>query len=504
MKKFKALTTLVVLLFTGYACDSIVNLDKEPLGEPSSQILFETEEGIHKLLNSVYAQTRSWGFSGFSWFVAKEVGSDDTNPGSSPADGSVPRMEQVNNFTYLASQGDLNTFYGGLYTMIARANMVINNAPDVDMDPALQTRYIAEAKFFRALAYFNLVRGWGGVSIYTEVPADPQKASEVVPRSSEEDVYALIIDDLEDAIAGLPLKSEYPASEMGRATKGAAQTMLAQAYLFQQDYANALKYAEDVINSGEYWLADTYDLNFDVDHENGPESIFEVQFITREERDISNEWAKWQGVRGTGSGWGFFSPSEDLANAYEPGDPRRDHTIFFEGEAWPGTNGEEVPDWPGDVDPRANQKTLLPKPWPVGYPGNSPVNLIVMRYADVILMAAEAHNELDNAPEALRYLEMIRDRAREGDTAILPEVTTTSKVALRHAIWHERRVELALEGYRYFDIMRYNKVEPGYAEDLFHALGKTSFNSSKHILFPIPQNEIDFSGGTLQQNPGWN
>lgn len=504
MKKIINVTLLSIFVLAGFACnDGVTDLNKEPLGEPSSSTLYTTEDGINKLLNGAYAQTRAWGFCGFGRFVAKEVGSDDTNPGSSPADGSVPRMEQVNNFTYLASQGDLRTYYEGLYTLVARANIVINNAPDVEMDEELQARYIAEAKFLRALAYFNLVRGWGGVSIYTEVPPDPEQASEVIPRSPEADVYSLIISDLEEAIQNLPLKSGYPDSEMGRATRGAAQTMLAQVYLFQQDYTNALNYAMEVINSGEYQLADTYNQNFDVQHENGPESIFEVQFITREEQDISNEWNKWQGVRGTGSGWGFFSPSEDLANAYEEGDPRRDHTIFFEGEAWPGTDGQEIPEWLDDIEPRANQKTLLPKPWPVGYPGNSPRNVVVMRYADVLLMAAEANNELGNTGDALMYLEMIRARAREGDSTVLPEVTATGREELRHKIWQERRYELALEGYRYYDIMRYNEVESGYAKDLFDVLGKTSFDPGKHTLFPIPQSEIDFSGGQLQQNPGW-
>src|SRR5699024_7415101 len=164
---------------------------------------------------------------------------------------------------------------------------------------------------------------------------------------------------------------------------------------------------------------------------------------------------------------------------------------------------EEVPSFEEGTDPRSNQKTLLPRPWPVGYPSNSPLNLVVMRYADVLLMAAEVHNELGNTADALRYLEMIRARAREGDSSVLPEVTTTSQQELRHEIWQERRYELALEGYRYYDIMRYNEVEQGYAEDLFHALGKTDFNSGQHTLFPIPQSEIDFSGGKLQQNPGW-
>ncbi|WP_372636780.1 RagB/SusD family nutrient uptake outer membrane protein [Fodinibius sp.] len=502
MKKFINVTLLSIFLLAGLACDDgVVNLNKEPLGEPSSSTLYTTEEGIHKLLNGAYAQTRSFGLSGFGRFVAKEVGSDDTNPGSTPADGSVPRMEQVNNFTYLTSQGDLSSYYDNNYTLVARANLVINNAPDVEMDSGLQSRYIGEARFLRAFAYFNLVRGWGGVPIYEEVPGDPEEASQVKPRASEGEVYQLIISDLESAVEDLPLKSEYASSDLGRATKGAARTMLAQAYLFQQDYDNALSYATDVIDSGEYNLLDTYDQNWSVEHQNGAESIFEVQFITRDEQDISNEWNKWQGVRGN-IGWGFFSPSEDLASAYEDGDPRRDYTIFFEGEAWPGAP-EEVPSFAEGADPRANQKTLLPKPWPVGYPSNSPVNMMVMRYADVLLMAAEAHNELGNTGEALMYLEMIRARAREGDPSVLPEVTVASREELRHEIWQERRYELALEGYRYYDIMRYNEVEPGYAKELFDALGKTDFDPNKHTLFPIPQNEIDFSGGQLDQNPGW-
>lgn len=502
MKKIINVTLLSIFVLAGVACeDGIVDLNKEPLGEPSSSILYTTEDGISKLLNGAYAQTRSFDMSSFGRFVAKEVGSDDANPGSTPADGAVPAMEQVSNFTYLSSQGNLSSYYNSNYTLIARANMVINNAPNVEMDAILQARYIGEAKFLRAFAYFNLVRGWGGVPIYTEVPANPEEAEEVKPRASEEEVYALIIEDLTSAMEALPAKSGYASSDLGRATKGAAQTMLAQVYIFQQDYQNTLNYAMEVINSGEYSLLDTYDQNFGVEYQNGPESIFEIQFVTRDERDISNWWNQFQGIRGTPTGWGFLSPTEDLANAYEEGDPRRDYTIFFEGEAFPG--GTEVPTFVNGAHPRANQKGMLPQPWPVGYSMNSPMNLLEMRYADVLLMAAEANNELGNSAEALRYLEMIRARAREGNTAILPEVTTTNQQELRHKIWQERRFELALEGYRYYDIMRYDKVEQGFAEDLFHALGKTSFNPAKHTLFPIPQSEIDFSDGQLQQNPGW-
>src|SRR5690625_852763 len=372
MKRIINATLLSIFVLAGVACDDgVVDLNKEPLGEPSSSILYTTEDGIHKLLNGVYAQTRSFGISGFGRFVAKEIGSDDTNPGSTPADGSVPRMEQVNNFTYLSSQNDLSSYYDNNFTLIARANTVINNAPTVEMDTVLKSRYIGEAKFLRAFAYFNLVRGWGGVPIYEEVPTDPEEAAQVKPRASEEEVYGLIFADLQSAIESLPLKSGYPASELGRATEGAARTMLAQAYLSQQDYDNALTQVMEVINSGEYSLLDTYDQNWSVEHQNGSESIFEIQFITRDEQDIINEWNKWQGVRGN-IGWGFFSPSEDLANAYVDGDPRRDYTIFFEGEAWPGAP-EEVTSCVEGTDPRSNQTTIIPKPSPVEYPSNSPL-----------------------------------------------------------------------------------------------------------------------------------
>lgn len=500
MNNIKYLIALSILVILCQGCqDTILDLDKQPLGVPSSAILFETEEGIHMALNGAYAYTRNSGFNAFGQFVAREVGSDDANPGSSPADGSVARMEQVSNFTYLTTQADLLTYYSHNYTLIARANLVINHAPNVEMNAALQSRYIGEARFLRAFSYFNLVKGWGGVSIITEIPEDPQEASQIKPRSSEAEVYNLIIEDLEYAIENLPEKSEYEASELGRATKGAARTMLAQVYLHQLDYANTLKYAMEVINSNEYSLNPEYSHNFIPEYQNGVESIWEIQFIERDERDVSNQWSHWQGIRGY-IGWGFNSPSEDLVNHYEENDPRMHATIFFEGDTWPGT--DEVPVFAAGTDPRANRKSMLAKPWPVGYPSNSPVNKVELRYADVLLMAAESNNELGNTADALNYLEMIRARAR-GDQDILPEITTTDKIELRHAIWDERRSELAMEGYRYFDILRYNKVEPGFAENLFHSLGKTNFDPAKHILFPIPQSEYDFSEGTLDQNPKW-
>jgi hypothetical protein len=502
MKKIISITILFLLLL-GYSCSEDF-LTKEPLGIPSSAILYTTEDGAQKLLNATYAACRTWDQLGFGWFVTMEVGADDTEPGSNPSDGSVPRMQMVSDFTYLTSQTDLLEFWSGTYTLIARANMVINNAPDIEFeDEALKSRIIAEAKFLRARAYFNLVKSWGGVPIMTEVPASPEEAEIPTPRSTAEEVYDLIMEDLTEAIAILPLKSEYPASEMGRATKGAAQTLLAQVYLHQLDYSSCLTECLNVINSEEYSLFPYYGDNWDYfDHSkrNGVESIFEIQEIARTERDVTNHWIYWAGIRAF-SGYGFFSPTEDLADSYEPGDPRRDVTIFFEGESYPGIDTKPV--FPENCDPRANQKSMYPMPW-VGAISwnNAPVNKIEMRYADVLLMAAECYNETGDPANALYYLELVRARAREGQD-ILPEITETEKVALRHIIWNERRWELALEGYRFTDVRRYDKVEPGFADALYDAAGKPNYTVGKHELHPIPQVEMDYAAGVLTQNPGW-
>lgn len=501
MKQFKIILFLV-LLVSLYSCSDDF-LDKNPLAQPSSEILYTTPDGIEELTNAVYAQMRSPELSQFGWFVGKEVGSDDTNPGSNAGDAAAVIEENFSNFDYLTTQPFLYGFWRGNYTLIARANLVVEHAPNVEFsDDALKSRLIAESKFLRALAYFNLVRGWGGVPLITKVPENPEKASNVVPRSTKEEIYVFLEEQLSNIIDDLPNKSEYPQSEAGRITKGAAQTLLAQVYLYQKKYDECLEQSLAVINSGEYQLFDSYVKISNPNYENGAGSIFEVQYTYRSENDLPNAWQLFQGVRGTGSGYGFFSPSADLADSYDMEDPRREYNIYFEGEPWP-YSGETDFEWAAGTDPRANQKTMLPRPFPPGFAAHSPLNRTVLRYADVLLMAAECENELGNTGQALEYLEMIRSRAREGHD-ILPEITANDPIELRHLIWEERRWELALEGYRAYDIRRYNDVEPGFAEELYQSIGKDKFTASKHLLYPIPQAELDYdTEGVLTQNPGW-
>lgn len=505
MKNYKHIyrCILISVLTLVYTSCSDEFLDEQPLGIPSSATLFADEEGAIRAINGAYAHLRNWDVLGFPYFGIKELPSDDADVGSTPGDGSYPRLQLINTFTYDPSVIELNGYWEGSYRGINRVNQVIVNVPDIEMDEALKARIIAEAKFLRAFYYFDLVRAFGEVPLINTVYTDPEEARNAVEKSSEEALYNFIVQDLKDAIGVLPLKSEYPPEDLGRATKGAAQGLLAKVYLFRQDYENAAQQAQAVIQSNEYALHPNYREVFFPDQENGVESLFEAQVIAREERDISNEFNKWQGVRGH-FGWGFNSPTEDLSNAYEPGDPRRTATIFYSGDTLEGADEPFFLPVDEGAQPRANKKAMLPlNMWPAGYPDNSPTNYIILRYADVLLIYAEALNELGQSAEALTYLNMVRARARNGNPNVLPDITTTDQAALRETIWHERRVELAMEGHRFFDIIRQNEVVPGRAEQIFHENGKTSFDIERHATFPVPQQQIDIAEGALQQDPNW-
>jgi hypothetical protein len=235
---------------------------------------------------------------------------------------------------------------------------------------------------------------------------------------------------------------------------------------------------------------------FRTNNKNNSESIFEIQCnLVPNNPDASNsQYSQVQGVDGsTGGGWGFNVPSASLAAAYEAGDPRRDATIIFRGETTP--EGDVIPTSGGNST-MYNQKSYVPFSLYVsGFNEGCQQNKICLRYADVLLMNAEANNEQGNTVAALASLELVRARARAGNNAILPAVTITDKVALRTAIWNERHIELAMEFDRYFDVIR-----QGRAAALFSGRG---WKAGKNEVWPLPQAEIDLSAGTLTQNPGY-
>ncbi len=467
-------------------------LEREPLGRYTTENY--PEGGLTQYVYGMYSDLRGFSLHAFPFIGITSITSDDADKGSTPAD--APDQRAFDEFNILPSNPLVLGFYRDSYSAISKANVVFQQSDTLKASLSDEEYFTAraEASFIRAYLYFNLVRSFGGVPKVTTVITEEDEFN--IPRASQEEIYALIEEDLLFAAQYLPLSWEdYP----GRVTQGAANGLLAKVYLYQKRWADALGAAQAVINSGQYDLSTPYDQIFTEAGENSSESIFEVQNLHNQTYQFGSEYATVQGARGSGSwdlGWGFNSPSEALLNAYEEGDPRMDATILFRGEITP--YGEIPPETlPNE---RYNQKVYTNPSFRAAANSQAGqwVNIRLLRYADVVLIAAEAANELGQTEVALEMLEMVRARARGGNDAVLPRITTTNQAELRELIRHERRIELAMEHERFFDIVRW-----GIAEEVLHAAGKTGFVAGKHELMPIPQDEIDRSNGVLNQNPGY-
>ncbi|RYZ31331.1 MAG: RagB/SusD family nutrient uptake outer membrane protein, partial [Sphingobacteriales bacterium] len=276
-------------------------------------------------------------------------------------------------------------------------------------------------------------------------------------------------------------------------TKGAALSLHAKAAMYQKKWAEVLALTNQVMTMG-YDLFPDYEKQFRVENENNVESVFEIQntYLPGNCDASNSQYSQVQGVKGIrGGGWGFNVPTAELASAYEPNDPRRDATIIFRGETTP--QGDAIP--ATGVNPRFNQKSYVPFSRYVECSEGSEQNVRVIRFAEVLLMNAEAANELNNLTQARTSLNRVRARARGGNPAVLPDVTANDQATLRTAIWRERRVELAMEFDRFFDVIR-----QGRGKEVF---GPKGFTENKNELMPIPQAEIDISAGLLTQNPGY-
>lgn len=476
-------------------------LDRDPQGSYTSDTYpypkgsgpFDAE------IFAAYDDLRSYDAVGSGFIAAVSIRSDDADKGSSATDG--PTSLEMDNFTIIPTNGLANDLWRGYYSIISKSNIVLDKVAK-DQDPgtpaAAKISAQAEAKFLRGYAYFMLVRFFGRVPLVDTVYADPAAQSNI-PQSTPAAIYALIESDLQFAAANLPATQD-PAKFPGRATMGAANGILAKVYLTQQKWSLAMSTANLVIASGLYDLSTPYTKIFSEDGENSRESLFEVQAhaILAEKRKYGSQYASIMAVRGTGIwnlGWGFNTPSLLLEAAYETGDPRKARTILYAG----GTSvfNETLP--LALPNPRYNHKIHSNPAMRNALLDNFSywMNVRLLRYADVVLMYAEAANETNNTSEALDKLEMVRLRARAGSTTVLPKVTVTDKDALREAIRKERRIELAMEHERFFDLVRW-----GIAGTTLQNAGK-NFVTGKHELLPIPQVQIDLSKGVLTQNPNY-
>ncbi len=454
-----------------------------------------------EFLNGAYASLRSYDVTVMPFVSAVSIRSDDADKGSTPADG--PDALQMDNFTLTPSNGMVNALWLGHFDLVGKSNYVldrIKNDPNPATPGPLKVEAEAQARFLRAYSYFMMVRLFGRVPLIDSVTTGSASQSNI-PQSSSAQIYTFIESDLQFAAANLP--ANYDAKFIGKITSGAANGLLAKVYLTQKKYALAMTAANILMNSGRYNLSVPYNTIFNEEGENTRESVFEVQATADAANQTNNgsQYANVQGVRGTGQwdlGWGFNVPSTSLDAAFEANDPRRARTILYTG----GTSlfGEMIPS--GLPNPRYNNKvyTNPTRRASVGNRFGWWMNVRLLRYADVVLMYAEAANEIGgalNTTNALSALNSVRARARGGNAAILPNVTTTDQAALRDAIRQERRVELGMEHERFFDLVRW-----GIAAEKLLAQGK-NFVVGKHELLPIPQTQIDLSKGVLTQNPGY-
>ncbi|WP_276090733.1 RagB/SusD family nutrient uptake outer membrane protein [Pedobacter sp. JY14-1] len=482
-----AVTALGVMLLTASCKKDFLNVP--PQAQQPETAFWKTAEDADKAVNAVYAKLRSWDNVAFNAIVIESTGADEADKGSTPTDATFFNL--FDTFTVTSTQGSLQGFWNGQYQNIKLCNQAIDSIPKIAMDENLKSRYIAEAKFVRAYSYFRLVRAYGRVPLRLHEPKDPTEYN--IPQAEKTEVYAQIEKDLTEAASVLP--PSYDADNKGRATKGAALGLHAKVAMYQQKWNDVLSFTNQVMGLG-YDLFPNFEKGFRTENENNIESVFEIQaeLLIGNSAASNSQYSQVQGVAGVrGGGWGFNTPSQALADAFEPGDPRRDATIIFRGETTP--QGDVIPTTVPNE--RYNQKSYVPFSLYVsGYNEGAQQNIRVLRFADILLMNAEAANELGDPAQAKSSLNRVRQRARGGNPNILPDVTTNDKTELRNAIWHERQVELAMENDRYFDVIR-----QGRAAQVF---GPKGWKANKNEVWPIPATEIDLSGGKLTQNPGYN
>ncbi|GHT34386.1 membrane protein [Bacteroidia bacterium] len=515
MKKYTLIyATILAVAVSFTACEDWVT--EQTPGTTKLEDFFTSGETAIAITNGAYVPLQ-WEYNKTfysEWFIG-DVVSDDALKGGQTID-DMAAVYDMENFKTISNNDFLLDFYRGQYQGIGRCNLALQEvskmSPDDIMTAKIQNRLIGELKFLRALYYFRLVRVFGDIPLVTEpVLSSADWKQKYVPAA---DVYSQIISDLEDANKTLWKKSEYAATDLGRATKGAAQAMLLKANLYTHNYPEAKKWGDSIIASNEYRLIDDYADNFTLAGENGAESVFEIQYTVDATSDWGDGAAGGNGfTRGTfttievrsrssslGGGYGFNKPTQNLYDEFETGDPRRDASILNPTDNQIENPNEEIYLGSRYLNRKYGMYDAAGKAIALTHDSRGPLNNKVIRYADVLLMYAEACVETNDLAAAKNALEQVRARAR-GTESILPVFPYSSYADnqddLRKAIRHERRVELAMEGHRWFDLCRW-----GVAKEVMNAYRASETDEVRtHMnefvdgneLFPIPSKEIDLN-----------
>jgi hypothetical protein len=488
-------------------------LEKPIYGVVAADDYFKTEEELQEGVFACY-DVLQWSIANDwnSLYVVKSFPSDETHAGGG-SDGDQPPYQQLDDYSLTSENKPIEKSFQAMYFGIMRANAIINIAKG---DTPQKVQMIAEAKAMRAYFYFELVSMWGGVPLRLAVPKTGDFA---IAKSSTEEVYAQIHKDLAEAIPNLPKKSQYSPAMRFRMSQGTAQALNGKAYLYQKKYAESAKAFEDVIKSNEYALAADYSKLFLKESEYGTESLFEIGYVTTAGYDWGSfQWGgnratesnvNWQlmGPRGDfyksgtsdlQSGWGFNYPTAKMAMAYDTeGDVvRKNASILSVSDLRTKYGG----DWTGGDWTKPNSAWGMEGYFRLKYGSlatetagavtelNYGTNMRLIRYADVLLMAAEANLLASNTGVAQTYFNQVRNR-----------VSLPNKPISMDAIKTERRLELAFEGFRFLDLIRWGDATSVLTNQGFSKKGNFG---TKNNLFPIPAAEIN-NNNLMVQNPGW-
>lgn len=505
MKNYLIKTSIICLSALTLASGCKKFLEQEVPGAYAEQDFYKTDQDATQAVTAVYDMMQAhynnnWG----SLYMVKTMLSDESNAGGSDA-GDQPGYQTLDNYNFDATNDKVRDAWRMCYFTIYRANKVINRTtPETD----LRKRLIAEAKFLRAYNYFELVSLWGDVPLVLDDIPPAQYTS--TGRKPKADVYAQIEKDLQEAMAVLPLKSVLSGADKFRVSKGAAQALLGKAYLYQQKWTEAAAQFEAVITSNQFSLAPSVGAAFSRGFEFGQESLFEISYTNSRSYDWGNfPWGgapesnihiQLMGPRGDYytkapadsliAGWGFNLPKKKLWDAFiAAGDvQRRRQIIMSVGELTTAGGNWSNPtayDYEGYFQRKYGS---------FGAQTGGPIselnygtNWRHIRYADVLLMASEANYRANNETKARQYLNLVRQRAGG-----LADVTATG-TALFDAIVKERQLELAFEGFRYSDLVRWGLAQ--------QELGPLGFQAAKHSLLPVPDYDVRTAG--LAQNPNY-
>ena len=463
-------------------------LELAPPSQLSVESYYKTAEQIEFAVNGAYS-TLQTGNMYQSWYVLAEIPSDNTTNNLS---GSVTDQDEFDKFYIRTTNPFVANFWNESYNGINKCNMVLAQINGVTMDASRKDQLTKEVKFLRGLMYFNLVRIFGGVPLVTSNVQITDAYA--IARSSQAETYAQIIKDLTDAET---LPASYTGNDVGRSTSGTVKALLGTVYMTMKDYAKGETKLAEVISSGKYSLLENtagslnitgYERIFDPTNHNHKESIFDVQFKKGgfgEGSGFANNFApenSGTSVVTVGSTGGNNIPTEDMNNAYELGDLRKDYSMA----------SSYIDNKTGKTISIRHVKKYRDVPY---QSGDANIDFPVIRYADVLLMYAEALNENGKTSEACNMLNKVRRRGfgyQSTETSPV-DISTADKVVFRDKVLQERRVELAFEGQRWFDLVR-----TGRAVQVMKSKG-FKINETQ-LISPIPQKQVDINPGVMVQN----